>query len=137
MKRIKKCFIFVYSFARSGDHAKEIGTNLCFTCPVVSTCWAFFILIMPRKRITYTGAERTKLFRENYPFYPIPKQSDTCICNHCMENYTFRDVQVNKSAKGDIWLMCRDYPDCDAGIIDIFKMTKDEIDAWRIDLFDL
>jgi DNA modification methylase len=32
-----------YSFARSGDHAKEIGTNLCFTCPVVSTCWAFFI----------------------------------------------------------------------------------------------
>jgi N6-adenosine-specific RNA methylase IME4 len=35
-----------YSFARSGDHAKEIGTNLCFTCPVVSTCWAFFILSM-------------------------------------------------------------------------------------------
>jgi hypothetical protein len=29
-----------YSFARSGDHAKEIGTNLCFNCPVVSTCWA-------------------------------------------------------------------------------------------------
>jgi hypothetical protein len=92
---------------------------------------------MPRKRITYKGAERTKLFRENYPFHPIPNQSDTCMCNHCMEDYTFRDVQVNRSSKGDIWLMCRDYPDCDAGIIDIDKMTKDEIDAYRIDLFDL
>jgi hypothetical protein len=38
----KKSIIFDYSFARSGDHAKEIGTNLSFTCPVVSTCWAFF-----------------------------------------------------------------------------------------------
>jgi len=103
----------------------------------MSSYWGIFYFTMPRKRITYTGAERTKLFRENYPFYPIPKQSDTCICNHCMEDYTFRDVQVNRAAKGDIWLMCRDYPDCDAGIIDIFKMTKDEIDAWRIDLFDL
>ena len=100
--------------------------------------WVFlFFFIMPRKRITYTGAERTKLFRENYPFHPIPKQSDTCMCNHCMEDYTFKDVQVNQSSKGDIWLMCRDYPDCDAGIIDIFKMTKDEIDAWKIQLFDL
>jgi hypothetical protein len=96
-----------------------------------------FLFFMPRKRITYTGAERTKLFRENYPFYPTPKQSDTCICNHCMEDYTFRDVQVNRASKGDIWLMCRDYPECDAGIIDIFKMTKDEIDAWKIQLFDL
>jgi len=43
VKVIKKGIIFVSSFARSGDHAKEIGTNICFTCPVVSTCWAFFL----------------------------------------------------------------------------------------------
>lgn len=126
-------------FAGSTTPQKVFEETIYLIKPIKSSAFVgfFIFFIMPRKRITYTGAERTKLFRENYPFYPIPKQSDTCMCNHCMEDYTYRDVQVNRSSKGDIWLMCRDYPECDAGIIDIFKMTKDEIDAWKIQLFDL
>ena len=93
----------------------------------------FFIFkIMPKKHISYIGKERTKLFRENYPFYPIPKQSDTCVCIHCMQFYSYKDIQVNRSVKGHIWLMCRDYPKCNGSIIDMMNTTEQELEEWKI-----
>jgi hypothetical protein len=99
----------------------------------MSSYWGiFYFIMMPKNYITYKGKERTKLFRENFPFYPIPKQSDTCVCIHCMEFYEYKEIQVNESIKGDIWLMCRDYPECNGSIIDAMKTTKEELEQWKI-----
>ncbi len=114
---------------------KGNGTNptLFQPCPSDCTCWGiFYFIMMPKNYITYKGKERTKLFRENFPFYPIPKQSDTCVCIHCMEFYEYKEIQVNESVKGDIWLMCRDYPECNGSIIDAMKTTKEELEQWKI-----
>jgi len=90
---------------------------------------------MPKKHITYQGEERTKLFRKNFPFYPMPKQNDRCFCIHCEKDYKVKDLQVNKSVKGDIWIMCRDYPKCDGSVIDIFFQENIDDDLFkRIDL---
>jgi hypothetical protein len=99
----------------------------------MSSYWGiFYFIMMPKNYITYKGKERTKLFRENFPFYPIPKQSDTCVCIHCMEFYEYKEIQVNESIKGDIWLMCRDYPECNGSIIDAMETTKEELEQWKI-----
>lgn len=90
---------------------------------------------MPKKHISYIGKERTKLFRENYPFYPVPKQNTRCFCIHCEKDYKIKDLQVNRSVKGDIWIMCRDYPKCDGSIIDIWHHDNDNDNLFkRIDL---
>lgn len=101
----------------------------------MSTYWGFFYYTMPKKHISYKGKERTKLFRENFPFYPIPKQNDRCLCIHCEKDYKIKDLQVNKSVKGHIWIMCRDYPKCDGSVIDIMYKDDDNDDLFkRIDL---
>jgi ssDNA-binding Zn-finger/Zn-ribbon topoisomerase 1 len=90
---------------------------------------------MTNKYFSYEGKEKTKLFRANFPFYPIPKQNDRCLCIHCEKDYKIKDLQVNKSVKGDIWIMCRDYPKCNGSVIDIMYQENSGDDLFkRIDL---
>jgi hypothetical protein len=99
----------------------------------MSSYWGiFYFTMIPKNYITYKGKERTKLFKENYPFRPIPKQSNTCVCISCMEFYKYKEIQVNESIKGDIWLVCRDYPECNGNIIDTMETTKEELEQWKI-----
>jgi hypothetical protein len=90
---------------------------------------------MPKQYISYKGKERTKLFRENYPFYPVPKQNERCLCIHCEKDYKIKDLQVNKSVNGNIYIMCMDFPKCNGSIIDIMTKQSDDDDLFkRIDL---
>lgn len=60
------------------------------------------------------------------PEFPL---STIVECFHCGKSFPYREAKAVKTPNGDVFIVCKHYPDCDGSLIDFF--TAEEADTWN------